>query len=105
MTPEILRNWSHLIHTRVPTNSRTFIRVLRSVGFKISAKGCLATPFVAQENDPEGADQGVARDQSRRSLCHSKVRRNRTGAPGSPTCPGLPWERTWAENDGAQAHD
>jgi hypothetical protein len=26
---------------------------------------------------------------------------NRTGAPGSPTCPGLPWERTWAEKDGA----
>ena len=25
--------------------------------------------------------------------------RNWTGAPGSPTCPGLPWERTWAEND------
>ena len=21
-----------------------------------------------------------------------------TGAPGSPTCPGVPWERTWAEN-------
>jgi hypothetical protein len=31
--------------------------------------------------------------ESRRSLCHSKVRRNRTGAPGSP-------KRAWAENDG-----
>ena len=24
--------------------------------------------------------------------------RNWTGAPGSSTCPGVPWERTWAEN-------
>jgi len=37
------------------------------------------------------------------SLCHSKVRGNWTGAPGSPTRPGLPWERTWDENDGASA--
>jgi hypothetical protein len=50
-----------------------------------------------KESDQQKWTHRSPRIESRRSLCHSKVRRNRTGAPGSP-------KRTWAENVGAEPH-
>src|SRR5277367_3514465 len=45
MTPEILRNWSRLIHTRVPTSSRTFILVPPKAWIQDWAEGISGNPL------------------------------------------------------------